>query len=887
MSSNDFFVVGAVRDVPLILPMQAENAGRSVVETAPATTFWMDEQFQHALDQAMAPSGDGPGSVETQIFPEETASVQMIDDAVEYYWQVGCTPTAIAIVIGYWDRNGYDNLIEGDTTYFSQAVKGAIAGSGHYDNYYEGWDQSAPDASELGGAHDDVSIADFAHTSRSVLGLNDGWSNYGWEGIGVHGYANSRGYDNFQASHSGWGSFSFDDIKAEIDAGRPVILSVDSNADGINDHNVVVFGYNTDTSDLLVHDGWEQTNDMRWISFQPRSAGHEFGITSATFVTPGENLADAGASLYMTLINDGGGTARSEFANPDGSGLFSTDVLTGSSNLSRATLDFATADGHTFYSLLNDYSGSAMLVKAMHNGTGKFNWYTMNANSGLSRDTVALATADGETFYSLEKSGVSYKLYASTMNEFGQFTSTFLQNIGWIGNVKGMSTKDGETFTIITSDNSGTATVREGVLTGSTMTLTTVSTNGGVSNALTGLAEWEGQDQPPEYVGPNAGDDFSDPILSTDLSGGARINGENVLMNDSGQGGSSVTITAVDGVAVTSAGWQGWVDASNGGQIAMNTDGRVQFRDVDGDFAGLLEGEDATTSITYTVTDSNGDTATATVFFLVEGNAPTENVDPDAGDDVSAAILASDLADGAKINGDNVLNNDFDANGDAVEITAIDGVAVSGGGWQGWIDASNGGQIAMNTDGRVQFRDRDGDFATLQTGQQTTTSISYTVSDGNGGTDTATVSFVIDGTAPSGNVDPNANDDVFDPILAADLAGGAKINGDNILTNDADANGDTLEIAAIDGVDVTDDGWQGWRDASNGGQIVINTDGRVQFRDNGFDFAEMEPGEAIDTSLTYTVSDGNGGTDTATVTFTITDGEVLDGLLIDDGDLIA
>ena len=401
---------------------------------------------------------------------------------------------------------------------------------------------------------------------------------------------------------------------------------------------------------------------------------------------------------------------------------------------------------------------------------------------------------------------------------------------------------------------------------------------------------------------PDAVDDDNGPISASDLSdaNGAvvKINGENVLANDTDANGDSLTIVAVDGVSVTSSGWQGWRDASNGGQISVNTDGRVQFRDREGDFDSLPDGELADTSITYTVSNGSS-TSQATITFTVEGEAIVgQNIAPDAVDDVSGPILASELSDAGgavlKIKGTNVLQNDSDANGDSLSIVDVNGTPVTTSGWQGWRDASNGGQISLHSDGRVQFRDRDGDFDSLPLGQQVSTSITYTVSDGNGGTSQATVAFVIEGEAVVGpNVDPVAEDDFFGPVASSDLTDGngnvVKINGTNVLDNDTDANGDDLDIVAIDGEAVTGSGWQGWRDASTGGQIVLNTDGRVQFRDVEFEFSDLAPGETVDTSLDYTVSDGNGGTDTATVTFTIAEDGVVVGqtLEVDDqGDAI-
>ncbi|MEM9709481.1 MAG: PA14 domain-containing protein [Pseudomonadota bacterium] len=238
--------------------------------------------------------------------------------------------------------------------------------------------------------------------------------------------------------------------------------------------------------------------------------------------------------------------------------------------------------------------------------------------------------------------------------------------------------------------------------------------------------------------------------------------------------------------------------------------------------------------------------------------APAENPAIDSSD------LTDDQGSAVRFDGANLLV------GTSVSIVEVDGDAVASPGWQGWKDASNGGQISINTDGRVQFRDNDGDYATLALGQEVTTSLSYKVSDGS----TKTVSFTVAGSFEAGPpAPPDAVADTSDPVGTSELrdAGGnvVKIDGPNVLANDTDPNGDPISIITIGGDTVTEDGWQGWRDASNGGQIAMNTDGRVQFRDVDFDFVNLALGASVETSLVYEISDGNGGTDPTSITFVI------------------
>ena len=71
--------------------------------------------------------------------------------------------------------------------------------------------------------------------------------------------------------------------------------------------------------------------------------------------------------------------------------------------------------------------------------------------------------------------------------------------------------------------------------------------------------------------------------------------------------------------------------------------------------------------------------------------------------------------------------------------------------------------------------------------------------------------------------------------------------GLGVLGNDADADGDMLTATLLNG--------------PSNGTLMLNSDGSFTYTHNG--------SETTGDSFTYTVSDGNGGTDTATVNLTI------------------
>ena len=130
-------------------------------------------------------------------------------------------------------------------------------------------------------------------------------------------------------------------------------------------------------------------------------------------------------------------------------------------------------------------------------------------------------------------------------------------------------------------------------------------------------------------------------------------------------------------------------------------------------------------------------------------------------------------------------------------------------------------------------------------------SFTYTISDGNGGTDTATVSVTVN----SVNDGPDAVDD------------SRSVDEDGVLTfdprgNDSDPDGDSLTVTGVGS-------------ASNGSVSFTGTS--VTYTPNA-DFFGSD-------SFTYTISDGNGGTDTATVSVTVN--SVNDGPdAVDDSDTV-
>ncbi len=260
-----------------------------------------------------------------------------------------------------------------------------------------------------------------------------------------------------------------------------------------------------------------------------------------------------------------------------------------------------------------------------------------------------------------------------------------------------------------------------------------------------------------------------------------------VLGNDRDVEGGPLQITAVtqpvNGTVVISGGGTGLTF-----QPAANATGVVTF--------------------TYTIRDPEGGTATATVTITV-----TAVNDPPVAIDDAATVAEDAIATVI-----DVLGNDRDVDGDLLQVTAVvqptDGtVTITGGG------TGLAYQPPANFHGVVTF--------------------TYTISDGNGGTATATVTI----TVAEVNDPPVATDD------AITVAEDAPATAIDVLATDSDVDGDALRITSVT------------QPAS--GTVVITGDG------TGLTFEPAADVTGV-VMFNYTISDGNGGTATASVTVTIT-----------------
>lgn len=351
---------------------------------------------------------------------------------------------------------------------------------------------------------------------------------------------------------------------------------------------------------------------------------------------------------------------------------------------------------------------------------------------------------------------------------------------------------DGDTLRILQVDNgsNGTATLEiDGTVTyqpnqdyngSDTFTYTVTDDNGGTSIA-TVFIEILPTNDPPVAIddSPEVDENSTDNFL-------------NLLLNDNTgpDGGENITIIAVS-------------DPNNGGTVTVLGDGSAVTYTPVRRFFG-------TESFTYTISDGNGGTAEGNVFVTI---LDVPNDLPVAGDD--NATFAEDTVN----NVIDVLANDTDADGDTLSINSLG------------IPDSGGSVIAANNSTEVEYTP-SADFAGTET-------FTYIVSDGNGGTESATVSVVVTEV----NDAPVANDDNYAMSQGASLIIGAPTGS---LSNDTDIEDNSLTAVLVDDV--------------QHGSLTLNDDGSFDYTPNFFFWGTD--------SFTYKANDGD-DSNTATVTLDV------------------
>jgi hypothetical protein len=254
--------------------------------------------------------------------PNQQAGISVLPNVPAFSWSFGCSATSGAMIAGYYDRSGYPNMYAGPTNGGVMPMDNSAwpdwedshgdtrhqcplsathngldgrATDGHVDDYWIYYGQPGPDPWEVHGTehvHGECA-GDFMKTNQWIKpkpppGFNrDGSTTfynytsgaplYDYQievddldaydgGYGLKLFYESRGYtvdtmfnQYIMGYHGNSQGFMYEQYKAEIDAGRPVMIHVEG-------HTMVGVGYDDTSSDLMyIHDTWNyDTHTMVW-----------------------------------------------------------------------------------------------------------------------------------------------------------------------------------------------------------------------------------------------------------------------------------------------------------------------------------------------------------------------------------------------------------------------------------------------------------------------------------------------------------------------------------------------------------------------------------------------------------------------------------------------
>ena len=319
----------------------------------------------------------------------------------------------------------------------------------------------------------------------------------------------------------------------------------------------------------------------------------------------------------------------------------------------------------------------------------------------------------------------------------------------------------------------------------------------------------------------------------------------NVLSNDTDVDGDRLTVSSFD---ATSA---------HGGKIQQNADGTFTYT-----AAANFAGND---SFSYTISDGNGGTSTATVNLTVNAVNDAPVLD-NSGAPILNAIAEDSISNNGTLVASMIGNAISDVDAGAVRGIAVTGLNTSHGTWQysinngtswsnfGTVSDSSAQLLAADTNTRIRFVPNSNyngsSNISFRAWDQTTGSNGDTANIttvGTGGTsafsnasETASITITPVNDAPVAIADAyTTNEDI--PLVVGVFNG--------VLSNDTDVDGNPLAISGFSA------------NTARGGTVAMNTNG-------SFTYTPVANFNGSD-SFIYTLSDGNGGNYSTTVKLTV------------------
>jgi hypothetical protein len=372
-------IVGVILLLILASLLTNAVAEEPVAQKNPYLVRTLIDKEGRQIDEIIVPGRPPAIKAEAVAVPEPhiAMGINNLANVPAFDWSYGCSATSGAMMAGYYDRTGYPNVYTGSTNGGVCPVDNSVWGHtwwvdewwsecplsathqgkdgrgtrGHVDDYWVDYGSTAQDPFITNGwpehtygdctgdymktnqynyGNSDGSTTFWFFTSGSAMHYYDleaiGYNNYDG-GYGLKLFFESRGYsvtDMYNQYIKGQGSipsrgFTFDQYKAEIDAGRPVMIHVEG-------HSMLGFGYNDSSNLVYLHDTWDYSDHtMTWggsyygmqhygvtvlqLKALPEITSCNSGGTEINAFAPGENVSVKGSGLepntpYKIWIQD-------------------------------------------------------------------------------------------------------------------------------------------------------------------------------------------------------------------------------------------------------------------------------------------------------------------------------------------------------------------------------------------------------------------------------------------------------------------------------------------------------------------------------------------------------------------------------------------------------
>lgn len=290
-----------------MLPPQAVQAQEEQID--PRGGFYSEEivQLGNGTEVSIVTLGCAPGmpntfeSAEPLHVDDLPLTARLIPNFPSYNWVFGCSAVSASMIAGYYDNAGYPNMYTGPTNrgiipltdtqwpkwmdstnheYVNNPLVASHRGldgrtsKGTIDDYWVSYLSASDDPYITGGwlEHTYETVGDYMYTSQSKHRLRDGATRFiTWVGTpepytcadmdeyddkdgtrGLRNFYQSRGYTvtkcyNQKIDSQIAGGFSLAQFKAEINAGRPVLIHLQG-------HTIAGFGY--DGSTIYFRNTW-------------------------------------------------------------------------------------------------------------------------------------------------------------------------------------------------------------------------------------------------------------------------------------------------------------------------------------------------------------------------------------------------------------------------------------------------------------------------------------------------------------------------------------------------------------------------------------------------------------------------------------------------------